>query len=55
MSNYMGTKWIISKNGQILRKVQSPKTEPQEIEIMNKSVTNSKIETVIKNPPEPLA
>ena len=24
----MRTKWIISKNGQILRKVQSPKTEP---------------------------
>ena len=28
MNNYMTIKWIIGRNGQILRKVQSSKTEP---------------------------
>ena len=29
MNNFIAIKWITWRNGQILRKVQSPKTEPR--------------------------
>ena len=53
MNNYMAIKWTIWKNGQILRKVQSSKTEHQEeIEIMNNWIRSTEIEAVIKNLPK---
>ena len=52
MNNYMAIKWITGRNRQILRKVQSSKTEPEEIEIMNNLVTSTKIEAVIKKLPK---
>ena len=35
------------KNGHIHRKVQIPKENQEEIEIMNRPITNTEIETVI--------
>ena len=40
------------RNEQILRKVQSSKTKPEEIEIMNNPITSTEIEAVIQNLPE---
>ena len=42
----------IRRNGQILRKVQSPRLNQEEIEIMNNPFTNTEIEAVIKNLPK---
>ena len=39
------------RNGQTLRKVQSSKTEPEEIENMNRPITSTETETVIKKFP----
>ena len=47
MSNSMPTKWTTWKNGHIHRKVQIPKENQEEIEIMNRPITNTEIETVI--------
>ena len=51
MNNYMAIKWIAWKK-QILIKVQSCKTEPGKIEVMNNSITNTEMEAVIKNLPK---
>ena len=40
------------RNEQILRKVQSSKTKPEEIEIMNNPITSTETEAVIKNLPK---
>ena len=37
-----------------LEKFNLPRLNQEEIEIMNKSIANTEIKTVIKNPPEPL-
>ena len=50
MNNYMPIKWTTyKKNGQILRKVQFPKTEPGRnfLKYMNSWVTISETESVI--------
>ena len=52
MSNYMQIKWTTWRNVQILRKVQSSKTESGEIEIMNNPITSTEIEAVVKNLPK---
>ena len=52
MNNYMAIKWITGRNRQILRKVQSPKTESRIIEIINNPMTSTEIGTVIKNLPK---
>ena len=44
----MAIKWIAWKKWKILRKVQSSKTEPGKIEIMNNPITITEIEAVIK-------
>ena len=41
----------LGRNGQILRKVQLSKTEPEEIENFNRHITSMGIETVIRNLP----
>ena len=51
MNNYMPVKRTTWKNGQFLRKVQSPSTEPGRIENMNRSITNTEIGTRIKGLP----
>ena len=52
MNNYMAIKWITGRNRQILRKVQSSKTESRIIEIINNPMTSTEIGTVIKNLPK---
>ena len=42
----------LEKNGQILRKVQPSKTEPKEIENMNRLTTSNEIKTMMKNLPK---
>ena len=49
INNYMAIKQIAWKKWKILRKVQSSKTEPGKIEIMNNPITITEIEAVIKN------
>ena len=48
MNNYMAIKQIAWKKWKILRKVQSSKTEPGKIEIMNQPIASTEIEAVIK-------
>ena len=50
-SNYMSIKWTTWKNGHILRKAQPSKTELEEIENINRSITSNETETVNKNLP----
>ena len=47
----MPIKWTIWKNGKILRKVQLSKLNQEEIENLNRPITSTEIETVIKNLP----
>ena len=42
----------LEKNEQILRKVQPSKTEPKEIENMNRLTTSNEIKTMMKNLPK---
>ena len=50
MNNYMAIKWTTCRNGQVLRRVQSPKTEPvRHRKYMNRP--SAEIETVIENFP----
>ena len=51
MNNYMTIKWIIGRNGQIM-KVNLPRLNQEEIEIMNNPITSTEIEAVIKNLPK---
>ena len=44
MNKYMPIKWTMRRYGHILRKVESPKTEPGRIENMNKPSTSNRIE-----------
>ena len=39
----------LGRNGKILRKVKLSKTEPGEIENLNRPITSTEIETVIRN------
>ena len=48
----MPIKWTTGRNGQVLRKVQPSKTEPEELENMNRPLTSNEIETVIKSLPK---
>ena len=48
MKNHMQIKWEPWRNGQILRKVQSPKTEPGRNRKYERSITCTKIESVTK-------
>ena len=52
INNYMAIKWIIWKNGQILRKFNLPRLNQEEIETMNNPVTSTETEAVIKNLPK---
>ena len=48
MNNYMAIKWIIwKKKNRFLEKVNLPRLNQEETEIMNKPITNNEIETVI--------
>ena len=52
MNNYMTMKRITWKKWQILRNIQSSKTEPEETEIMNNPITRTELEAEIKNLPK---
>ena len=52
MNNYIAKIGLPRRMGQILRKVQSSKTEPEETEIINNLITSTEIKTVIKNLPK---
>ena len=52
MKNYVVIKWITGRSGQILRKVQSSKTEPRRNRNYEQSNASTEIETVIKNLPK---
>ena len=52
MNNYMAIKWIPRRNGQILRKVQSPKTELGRNTNYEQPNASPEIEAVIKNLPK---
>ena len=47
----MPIKWTIWKNGKILRKVQLSKLNQEEIENLNRPITRTEFETVIRNLP----
>ena len=49
MCNHMPIKRTAKRKGQILKKAQSPKTEQEETENMNRPITSHEIELVIKN------
>ena len=53
MNNYMAIKWIIwKKKNRFLEKLNLPKLNKEEIEIMNNPITSTEIEAVIKNLPK---
>ena len=53
MNNYMAIKWIIwKKKNRFLEKVNLPRLNQEETEIMNNPITSTKIETVNKNLPK---
>ena len=52
MNNHMAVKWIAGENGQILRKVQSSKTEPGRNRNYENPITRTEIEAVIKSLPK---
>ena len=43
--------WQLGRNGQILRKINFPKLNQEEIENLNRPITSTEIETVIRNLP----
>ena len=50
MNNYMAIKWIIwKKKNRFLEKVNLPRLNQEETEIMNNPITSTEIEAVIKN------
>ena len=53
MNNYMAIKWIIwKKKNRFLEKVNLPRLNQEETEIMNNPITNAETEAVIKNLPQ---
>ena len=50
-SNYVPIKWTTWKKWTIFRKVKLSKTDPGRIENLNKCITSTEIETVIRNLP----
>ena len=52
MNNYMAIKWIIwKKKNRFLEKVNLPRLNQEETEIMKKPITSTEIKSVIKNLP----
>ena len=47
----MPIKWQHGRNGQILRKYNFPKLNQEEIENLNRPITSTEIETLIRNLP----
>ena len=52
MDNCMTIKWTTWKKQTILRKYSLPRLNQEEIENMNRPITSTEIETVIKNLPQ---
>ena len=52
MSNYMLIKWTNQKKWTDSQKSSTSQDNPKDIEIMNKPITNTEIEAVIKNLPK---
>ena len=51
ISNYMPIKWTIWKKWTFLEKYNIPKLNQEEIENLNRPITSTEIETVIRNLP----